>query len=78
VVENEPVYKHDCDGCVFLGHSEHRDIYYCDSALGKRIIERKSSEPADYDVLKESIWLELFKYFGYPTKEDSLRARGLI
>ena len=24
-----PRYKHDCEDCIFLGHFEEYDLYYC-------------------------------------------------
>jgi hypothetical protein len=24
-----PVYRHDCDSCLYLGHFEEHDLYYC-------------------------------------------------
>jgi hypothetical protein len=27
--ENKPKFKHDCESCVFLGHEEGADLYYC-------------------------------------------------
>jgi len=27
----KPFYEHDCPMCVFLGHYENQDLYYCDN-----------------------------------------------
>lgn len=43
-----PVYAHDCDACVFLGHYEERDLYYCPGELGGTVIARASGKPSDY------------------------------
>ena len=41
-----PVFKHDCNECVFLGHTIGHDFYYCGSEDGtvETYIARYSSE----------------------------------
>jgi len=42
-----PVFEHDCDKCVFLGHYEKHDLYYCGENIGT-VIARWSSNGPDY------------------------------
>lgn len=56
-----PVYTHDCEDCVFLGHVVKNDLYFCDLSSvftdrpplrGERtytIIARDSSRPENYN-----------------------------
>ncbi len=30
-MEDKPVFQHDCNGCVFLGHHDHCDLYFCNT-----------------------------------------------
>ena len=39
-------FTHDCDKCVFLGHSLSSDLYYCNA--GNTVIARWSSDGPDY------------------------------
>jgi len=46
-----PVYRHDCNACVFLGHYEEKDLYYCPGGpggTGGTVIARASGKPSDY------------------------------
>ncbi len=43
----EPVFRHDCDRCIFLGHFEGRDLYYCHHGI-PTVIARHSDEGPDY------------------------------
>jgi len=50
-INMEPRYEHRCETCVFLGHHEDKDLYWCASKSNRRldsIIARLSSEPSDY------------------------------
>jgi hypothetical protein len=53
----KPLYKHDCDECVFLGtdslHELPVDIYFCNivETLPPSILVRCSNEPGDYSSL---------------------------
>lgn len=29
-----PVFAHDCDACIFLGHYEDSDLYFCGKEMG--------------------------------------------
>lgn len=42
-----PVFEHDCDECVFLGHYEKHDLYYCGKDI-ETVIARWSSDGPDY------------------------------
>ena len=48
-IEEQPLFEHDHDGCVFLGVYEGRDLYFC-SQGGARptVIARQSSDGGDY------------------------------
>lgn len=49
-MSESPVFKHDCDSCVFLGSHKSSDLYFCNFAddEGFTVIARHSSDPADY------------------------------
>jgi hypothetical protein len=42
----QPLHKHDCDNCEFLGIINGKDAYYCPT--GGTFILRHSSEGSDY------------------------------
>lgn len=42
-------FEHDCNACVFLGHVDKHDLYFCpNDILGPTVIARWSSEGPDY------------------------------
>lgn len=41
---NKPVFKHDCYDCVFLGHYNDRDLYFC----ADTVIARYGDNRPDY------------------------------
>lgn len=41
-----PLFEHDCEGCVYLGAFDGRDLYYCDGE--PTVISRNSSDGGDY------------------------------
>lgn len=44
-----PVYAHDCDDCVFLGHYEGHDLYFCPKEADEgTVIARWSGDGPDY------------------------------
>ena len=45
-----PVFAHDCSDCVFLGHYQEHDLYFCpkDSVDGGTVIARWSGIGSDY------------------------------
>lgn len=43
-----PLYEHDCKNCVFLGHYQGADLYFCPRPW-KTFIARYSSEGSEYD-----------------------------
>lgn len=46
-----PLYNHDCEACVFLGHQQMQDLYYCDQGGGQNmstVIARRSDRGEDY------------------------------
>lgn len=48
---NKPRYKHDCDGCVFLGQFDGYDLYYCkrsDEDMGGTVIARFGNDGSNY------------------------------
>lgn len=45
-VSTQAAFQHDCDTCVFLGHTLGSDLYFC--AVGKTVIARWSSDGPDY------------------------------
>jgi len=64
LVDYEPVYKHDCGACHYLGFAHGGDWYWCPSRIGDdrgSIIQRASSDPPDYcssrvDFLWQEKW----------------------
>lgn len=48
----QPLYKHDCEDCVYLGSKNEKDFYYCKSNLNDStnvaLIVRLSDKPKDY------------------------------
>ena len=36
-----PSFKHDCDKCLFLGHYDGHDLYYCAQQLTPTVIARR-------------------------------------
>lgn len=44
----EPMYKHDCDNCVFHGTISDKDVYTCGNDGDKTIVVRYSDEGSDY------------------------------
>ena len=51
-----PLWKHDCDACKFLGTRKNLDWYVCEEgALGRSIIARYSDEGPDYACRNESL-----------------------
>ena len=34
----KPLYKHDCDDCLYLGSDEMRDYYFC-KALSQQMVD---------------------------------------
>jgi hypothetical protein len=46
----KPLFRHDCDKCVFLGTLNRKDLYVCpigDKQIGT-LVARASSVPSDY------------------------------
>jgi hypothetical protein len=45
-----PIFKHDCDGCTFLGHNKQatKDLYYCPQRGFPTVIARFGNEGRDY------------------------------
>ena len=54
----KPLYKHDCNDCIYLGSDETRDYYFCKkrslSVEGSLII-RYSDKPSDYSSMPKDI-----------------------
>ena len=45
----DPVFEHDCDACIFLGHYEGHDLWFCPREVaGYTVIARWSSDGPDY------------------------------
>ena len=46
----KPLYKHDCEKCVYLGSAQEKDFYFCNKSLagGDSLIIRLSDKPSDY------------------------------
>jgi hypothetical protein len=50
-VSNQPVFRHDCDACTFLGHFYGRDVYVCrDSDTAGAAMSRARLLVAEGDV----------------------------
>lgn len=44
-----PTFKHDCDACIYLGHFEDHDLYYCGADGGMpTVIARWSGSGPEY------------------------------
>jgi hypothetical protein len=46
--DDRPVYEHDCDECLFLGHYGGADLYYCSQSGSPTVLARFSSDPPNY------------------------------
>lgn len=45
----KPKFKHDCDGCQFLGHHFGHDVYFCGKAAPfPTFVARWGDDPPDY------------------------------
>jgi hypothetical protein len=44
----EPLYKHDCAICVFLGTFNEADLYFHHGPLERTVVARYSSDGPDY------------------------------
>lgn len=47
-LEFEPRFEHDCDKCIFLGHYNEHDLYFCPQGGSPTVIARWSSDGPDY------------------------------
>jgi len=51
-MSTEPYWEHDCDQCVFLGHSQGQgrlvDLYYCETRGHSRTVIARYGEDGDY------------------------------
>ena len=48
---SEPLFRHDCKNCQFLGTFYGKDVYYCPAVGGSRggsLLARNSDFPQDY------------------------------
>jgi hypothetical protein len=43
---NEPLHRHDCGACEFLGQFNGADLYFCPA--GNELVARRSSAYDDY------------------------------
>jgi len=44
-----PKFKHDCEKCIFLGHYNEKDLYFCDqNSTNPTLIQRYSDDSGDY------------------------------
>lgn len=49
VIHSHPLYKHDCNECIFLGRFNQKDLYFCDqNKTLPTILVRHSSKDSDY------------------------------
>ncbi len=46
----DPIYKHDCKACVYLGEYRAHDLYYCNphGVSAVVVVARFSDNPADF------------------------------
>lgn len=61
-IDMKPMYEHDCDTCIFLGHvvinKRNADIYVCedkDRPEWSTLVYRHSDEPSDYGSIMANI-----------------------
>lgn len=50
LLTDKPLYKHDCEKCVYLGSAQEKDFYFCNKSLTGRdsLVIRLSDKPSDY------------------------------
>lgn len=62
--KQKPLYKHDCNDCIYLGSDEMRDYYFCQErsvlAEGSLVI-RLGNSPSDYFSMPVSVLIEARK-----------------
>ncbi len=57
-INKKPLYKHDCDECIYLASNNDKDFYFCrknypnDDAC---LIIRLSDKPSDYYSMPASV-----------------------
>jgi hypothetical protein len=47
-MSSKPVFKHDCDKCLFLDHSIGHDLYYCEQYGMETVVARYGNEGPEY------------------------------
>lgn len=62
--KQKPLYKHDCNDCIYLGSDEIRDYYFCQErsvlAEGSLVI-RLGNSPSDYFSMPVTVLIEARK-----------------
>lgn len=62
--KQKPLYKHDCNDCIYLGSDEIRDYYFCKerslSTEGSLIV-RLGNSPSDYFSMPVPVLIEARK-----------------
>jgi len=44
----KPRFQHDCDKCIFLGHFNEHDVYFCPKSNGGSLLARYGDDGPDY------------------------------
>jgi hypothetical protein len=45
---SKPIFLHDCEQCVSLGHHNQHDLYYCDQLSVPTVLARYGNEGYEY------------------------------
>lgn len=64
MINEKPLYKHDCSDCVHLASNEAMDFYFCKNTLftdDVALVIRLSDKPSDYYSMPANIADNLIK-----------------
>ena len=71
MIKDHPVYDHDCCACVFLGHIDGCDVYYCETS---KVLVSRTSE--DYGTSYQPDLIRLIM-LGAPSSKQTKIIRAL-
>lgn len=64
MINEKPLYKHDCDECIYLDSNDGKDFYFCRKNYPNDdtcLIIRLSNKPSDYYSMPANIAGNLIK-----------------
>lgn len=62
---DKPRYRHNCDGCIFLGRYRKRDLYYCPKSepdVGGSFLARFGNEPDAFGSMARDVLEDAMKH----------------